>query len=318
MNYSENLEKVSDYSPIAIFGYNRPDHLARVLNSLAKNNDARDSEIYIFLDGPRQSDNLQTLKNVREVAEFASGFKSKEIIVRSSNFGLAKSIVTGVEHVLDYHESIIVIEDDLVLAPGFLKFMNAGLNYYRDEKRVGSIHGYQYPLSKPLVEPVFLRGADCWGWGTWRDRWELVSFNPSELINEIEKRDLTLEFSFGGQMPFFEMLKKLERGEIDSWAICWHASLFLRNLLTLYPPRSLVKNEGNDGTGVHSGVNSIFVTTISEESDWKLPTKIKADEAFTNLLGEFYGQYFGREQKFSRITNRMKYNLKRYLKVFSS
>ena len=51
----------------------------------------------------------------------------------------------------------------------------------------------------------------------------------------------------------------------DSWAIRWHASMFLENKLTLYPGTSFAKNIGNDGSGTHSESSNSFDTSLSEE-----------------------------------------------------
>ncbi len=313
MKYSESAANKMQLAPVAVFGYRRPDHLERVLRSLSNNLLASETQVYIFLDGPRETDNLESLLEVRKVAEGEYGFRSTQIISRESNLGLAKSIRSGVEFVLNLHNEIIVVEDDLVVGTGFLKFMNESLNFYLSCKKVASIHGYQYPLSEPLQTPVFLRGADCWGWGTWKDRWESVSFNTSELIKEFLDRGLVDDFNLSGNMPYFEMLNKLERGEIDSWAICWHASMFLHDSLTLFPPRSLVQNEGNDGSGIHSGTNLIFATNLSDEVNWDLPTLIEEDARFRKLMGGFYGSHFGRKLTFRRIFAKLKREYKRLI-----
>ena len=311
MNNSEIGPSKSNFAPVAVFGYNRPDLLERVLRSLSMNILAKDTQVYIFLDGPRGTDNVSTLMEVRNVAEQEYGFRNIQIISRESNFGLAKSIKAGIDHVFSLHDQIIVVEDDLVLAPGFLKFMNESLDFYKTHMKVASIHGYQYPLSEPIENPVFLRGADCWGWGTWKSRWETVSFNSTQLIKELVDRDLVNDFNLSGNMPYFEMLKKLERGEIDSWAICWHASMFLSDSFTLFPPRSLVQNEGNDGSGVHSGVNSIFATNSSKDTRWELPSIVEEDLRFKLLLGKFYGRHFGRRLTVHRVLAKLKREFER-------
>ncbi len=306
MNNSEFGPNKLHLAPVAVFGYKRPDHLERVLHSLSTNILARETQVYIFLDGPRVTDEMETLLEVRKVAEQKYGFRNTQIISRESNLGLAKSIRSGIEFVFTLHNEIIVVEDDLVLGPGFLKFMNESLNFYQNYRKVASIHGYQYPLAEPISSAVFLRGADCWGWGTWKNRWDTVCFDSSKLIKDLLDAGLVDDFNLSGNMPYFEMLKKLERGEIDSWAICWHASMFLNDSLTLFPPRSLVQNEGNDGSGVHSGTNLIFATNLSNDIQWELPLLIEEDARFKKLLGEFYGSHFGRRLTLPRVLDKLK------------
>jgi hypothetical protein len=49
------------------------------------------------------------------------------------------------------------------------------------------------------------------------------------------------------------MLKKQILKKNDSWAIRWHATIFLKNKYTLYPKNTYVNNIGLDGSGFHNG-----------------------------------------------------------------
>ena len=42
--------KKNDYSPIAIFTFNRPSHLKKLLNSLSTNEEIKYSDVYFFID----------------------------------------------------------------------------------------------------------------------------------------------------------------------------------------------------------------------------------------------------------------------------
>jgi len=47
------------------------------------------------------------------------------------------------------------------------------------------------------------------------------------------------------------MLERQMKGEVDSWAIRWYWTSFNAGGLTLFPPRSLVMNEGADSNATH-------------------------------------------------------------------
>src|SRR3546814_9462782 len=66
------------------------------------------------------------------------GFASVSVVRQPHNLGLAQSIIIGVTQMLEQHEAVIVIEDDLLLSPYFLKYMNDALYHYRDDQRVAS------------------------------------------------------------------------------------------------------------------------------------------------------------------------------------
>jgi len=241
-----------DFAAVAIFAYRRPEHLQRCLDALAANPQASGTELHLFLDGSRGDQDAEPVRQTRLVAASASGFGRVHIHERSINFGLARNIIEGVSELLEINDEVIVLEDDLVVSPHFLEYMNAGLKLYEGVDQVASIHGYVYPVSKPLPRTFFLRGADCWGWATWRRAWSTFETNGEALLARIESGGLARDFDWDGAYPFLRILRHQVRGKNDSWAIRWHASCFLQGMLTLYPGVSLVENHGFDGSGRHS------------------------------------------------------------------
>jgi len=180
------------------------------------------------------------------------GFAATHIVNRDSNYGLARNITAGVSEVLKIRDTVIVLEDDITVSPFFLRFMNEALGCYKGNPTVGSISGYCYPVTDPVPETYFIRGADCWGWATWRDRWQVYNPDGPALLRELKARNLCHAFDFDGAMGFVQMLKDQIAGRNDSWAVRWHASCYLRDMLILYPGRALAHNIGHDGSGTHS------------------------------------------------------------------
>lgn len=266
-------------APIAVFAFNRPGHLASCIASLAANPEARGSHLHVFCDGPRSAADLAGVGRVREVVKGISGFAAVTTVYRDENRGLAASIIDGVGQVLGAHDRVIVVEDDLLLSPHFLKYMNESLERYAANDRVASIHGYCYPVDRPLPETFFLRGADCWGWATWRRGW--VHFRPdgATLLAELRKLGLTRAFDLDGAYPFTQMLADQVAGRNNSWAVRWHASCFLDELLTLYPGRSLVQNIGNDASGTHSKATGRFDVDVARGPIHLQDIPIEQDEA---------------------------------------
>jgi hypothetical protein len=158
-----------------------------------------------------------------------------------------------------------VLEDDMLTSKYFLTFMNSALDYYINDYRVISIHGYVYPTHANLPEAFFLKGADCWGWATWKRGWGLFNPDGLSLLNELKHKKLIKEFDFNGSYKYSKMLEENIAGKNNSWAIRWHASAFLANKLTLYPGRSLVKNIGNDGSGTHCGSSNDLDAHLSDK-----------------------------------------------------
>ena len=285
-------------APIVVFGYNRPNHLLRCLDALLTNPESSESSLHIFIDGPKSGVDRALVDQCVEIARSVRGFRTLDVIVNTENLGLARSIRTGVDSVFDDHDKIIVIEDDIVPANSALSFLNRGLDTYLSSDKVASIQLYQYPIKVELEEPVFLRGADCWGWATWKSRWEKVEFDPEKLLNQLS--GVRNDFNLGGSARFYEMLQNLAVQSIDSWAICWHASMYLEDKLSLYPPKSLCLNIGSDGSGTHASSVDYFSVALGDSKEWLFPSEIEENLPYKKAMTYFYRRV-RLKSKFDRI-----------------
>lgn len=252
-------------APVALFAYMRPDHLRTTVTSLRENPEAARTHLTVFCDAPKKPEHAGGVEAVRQFADTIDGFASVTVVRRERNYGLAASIIDGVSRLTEAHGRVIVVEDDLLLSRHFLRYMNDALELYADDEQVASVHGYCYPVGRALPETFFLRGADCWGWATWRRAWAHFRADGPALLAELEQRGLTHEFDYDGQYGFTRMLRDQIAGRNDSWAIRWHASCYLAGLLTLYPGRSLVHNIGNDASGTHCDDRTDYAQTVATE-----------------------------------------------------
>ena len=252
------MNRPAALAPVILFCYMRPDHLARTVESLLRNAEAADTSLTVYCDAARKPEHQPQVETVRRYVESITGFASVTRVYRSANMGLARSIIAGVSDALRVYDSVIVLEDDLVLSPHFLAYMNRALRCYQDDPRVASIHGYCYPVRQALPDTFFLKGADCWGWATWSRAWAYFEPDGRHLLEQMVQRKLTHDFDFDGNYPYTRMLRGQIAGRNDSWAIRWHASCFLRDMLTLYPGRSLVENIGNDNSGTHCAPTEVY------------------------------------------------------------
>jgi hypothetical protein len=251
----------------------------------------------VYSDAARSPENLSLVGAVRTYLTTITGFRSIKVVYRPNNFGLSKSIIHGVTEVLKQFDRAIFLEDDMITSPYFLTYMNEALEKFSNDDRIVCIHGYVYPTTQSLPEAFFLKGADCWGWGTWKRGWEYFSEDGQFLLNELNRRKLIYSFDFNGAYPYSKMLKNQCEGANDSWAIRWYASAFLSSKLTLYPGRSLVSNIGNDNSGIHCA-KSVHLDTGISQSPIKLD-EIKIEESKQSR--KIFEIYF-RQQKKSWLT----------------
>ena len=276
-------------APICLFTYSRISHVKRTVQALLDNRLADSSDLIIFSDGAKSSDDQLAVNEVRAYLCTIKGFKSIEIYRRPYNFGLAASIIDGISKILNTYDKVIVLEDDLVTSKYFLEYMNSALDRFLEDERVISIHGYVYPTKSLLPEAFFLPGADCWGWATWKRGWGIFNADGQHLLDQLKIRKLERDFDFDGSFPFTKMLQDNIKGKNNSWAIRWHASAFLANKLTLHPGRSLVQNIGNDGSGTHCGGTSDFDIYLSSTPiDFNLVGKVESSKAGMDAFKKFY------------------------------
>lgn len=276
-------------APIVLFAYNRPDHLRRTLAGLQTCKQSCDSKLYVFSDAPRCPEHRQGVDEVRILLQSISGFSEVEVICRETNLGLGKSIIDGVSMVCARHGRVIVLEDDLVVAPGFLRYMNAALDRYADVPPVMQVSGYMFPVSTQLdCEETFLcRMATSWGWATWSRAWTCFEPDAKKLLAFMDNELMKVKFDLQGAYPYLRDLEACANGKLDVWGVRWYASMFLRNGLCLYPAKSLVHNIGLDGSGMHCGASTAFDVSLSQHVHWKLTDDLKESETGMTAICDF-------------------------------
>src|SRR6185436_7443354 len=305
-------------APIALFVYNRPFHTLRTLEHLEANFLASNSEIYIYSDGAKTSagpDDLQNIQEVRKIIRKKKWCGKVNIIESAVNLGLANSIIGGVTNVINQHEKIIVLEDDMVTSKWFLKFMNDFLNIYEPYEEIISATGYVYPAKKKLPEIFFLKGTFCWSWATWKRGWDIFEPDGKKLMNELNEKNLAYEFDFNGSYYYTQILKDQIEGKNDSWALRWHASAFLKNKMTLLPGNSLVQNIGNDGSGIHCTVSNHWETTLNTEQVHVKLIRRAEDTHAKKIIAEFFSSITGKPEKHVSNSNLLSQDLKNKVKA---
>ena len=296
------------YAPILLFVYNRPEHLKQLIASLQANAEAAQSMLFIYTDAARNKADEEQVNKVREVIRHIDGFTSIEVIERATNWGLARNIIGGVTEQIRRYGRVIVLEDDLVVAPYFLRFMNDALEAYKDEPQVGHIQACDFTQDASLPDTFLIKFTGSWGWATWERAWQHFNPDGQALLNELESRRLTRRFDFNGNYRFTRMLRRQVQGKNNSWAIRWNASLFLKDILSLNVGRSLVQNNGFDGSGTHCGGGNLYSSQL-----WMQPlpvekiTPICENEAARAAFARYYHRTNG---FWAKVIRRIKRTLK--------
>ena len=297
---------------IVCFVFRRPEHTRNMLASLARNSESQDLKTYVYCDGPRNAEDKKLVAEVVSIVQEFRAVLDLHLVVRTSNLGLAGSIAEGVSEILRRFEQVIVLEDDLVLSPFFLEFMLEALRTYSTTTNVISINGYFYPSSKALPETFFLRGTDCWGWGTWRRGWNLFDSDVDSVIAKLTAQNLMKKLNYGRGTFFSNMLIAVKRGTISSWAILWHAAGILNDSYSLFPGKSLVENFGNDGSGTHKSDGEVVSRVPAVSPVEVRPQRVQESRRGLSVVRKQFKSY-NRETRLRRIRKRV-FRQARYLR----
>lgn len=275
---------------IAVFAYNRSRHLQQVLEGLQNNSV---NELYIFQDGLCCESHRSEWEKVRETINGITWCKTK-CFFSDYNKGLARSIIEGIDVILSEKDAIIVLEDDCVPTSNYIEFMTQCFKKYVKDEKIYSISGYSYPVTLKGGEyDIYGCGRiSSWGWGTWKNRWNVYK-KDYELVTKMKRdkkasRNLAL---WGRDLE--DMLVGNVRGTCDSWAVFWALNVIAKGGICINPYKSLIRNIGLDGSGIHCGITDQYdVLCMNEEKKiFSLPDTVnvleETVEAFTPLFGSY-------------------------------
>ncbi len=272
-------------APVILFAFKRAYELKRTLAALQANYLTSETDLYVFVDGPRRTDEVQKVEAVRAVVDSITGFRRVHRTYSDLNIGCANSIIAGVSKVLKQHTAVIVIEDDVVTTPNFLDFMNQSLDQYADMPRVFSVGGYTFPFKRPngyTADGYFFQRTCAWGWAIWADRWQGVDWALTDFDAFMNDPAARQQFKAGGS-DRVRMLQRAKRREIDAWDIrlCYHE--FKVGGYTLYPTVSKTVNIGVDSPD--STTEVIYdryqpVLDSGQQRQFNLPKSVQTHAAY--------------------------------------
>jgi hypothetical protein len=286
-------------APVVLFVYNRPAHTLKTLEALEANDLSKETLLIIYADGPGENESVEKMERIRRTREIIRSFTwsgKVEIYEADTNNGLARSVINGVTKTINKYGKAIVLEDDLVVAKGFLQYMNNALDKYAGQEKVMQISGFMFPIEEhPRANSAFfLPVTTSWGWATWKRAWDKFDGNAKDYEQLKSNRKYAYKFDLNGTYPYTSMLiTQMEGTGVDSWAIRWWWSVFKEKGLVLYPGQALVENIGFGKDATHtSGSNELFGSANWNAERWidDFPAEPFADErVFKGLLKHLGG-----------------------------
>jgi acetyltransferase-like isoleucine patch superfamily enzyme len=295
-------------TPVLIIAYNRPDKFEKVLKSLLNCKESRETVLYISIDGPKKT-RLTDEKMREEIIEIANSmgeyFSDIILNVESGNLGLANHIVKAINWAFSFCENLIILEDDIeIVSDSFLHFMNTALNIFNSTD-IFQVSAYSYPINSEVVDNISgdifkVRALSCWGWGTWKSKWECYDSNINKHYDYWSRNDLRKkQFDILGNAYFYDQLKGNYNGDIYSWAVRWYSSWMKCGGFSIFPKFSLVQNIGMDGSGTftsHSLRYNVKMINYKVEN-WRISSG--ESEKLKILFNDYFKNVANIKQKYS-------------------
>lgn len=290
-------------APIILFAYNRPWHTEQVLMALKENELADQSELIIYVDGPKTDatpEQILQIEEVRHVVKKEQWCKNVEFCIAEKNIGCRDSIIKGITEVMKNKDAVIVLEDDIVTSKYFLLFMNKCLEFYQNTKSVFSISGMNLPSNRMQLPNdyeydvfVSLRQLNS-GWATWSDRWNLIDWNLDFIPDFLQNKEFVESYSRGGD-DLIPMLLDQLAGRSDAWDIQFTYNHFINHSVSIIPRYSYVDNIGGDGSGVHHlDTNEIWRFNLNKAL--KSPRLLSVIYEDKRIINAFYNAFCAKKR----------------------
>ena len=176
------------------------------------------------------------------------------MIRHSKNYGARGNFDFLYNQVKEAFDSYISTEDDNEFSPNFLEYMNKGLEKYKDDERVFSICGYNYPVDMSGYNKNIycFHGCAAWGLGKWVHKF------PSLTLKDVHRMVMNplniLKVLYKAPDIFITLMIMLRKKKLfgDTSYVFYSV---VNNKVSIFPTISKVRNWGHDGTGIHGMIH---------------------------------------------------------------
>ena len=297
-------------TPIVLFGFNRPEKLKQLLERVVTEPITR---VFVYCDGPRGAEDEELCEATRQAAEeFANQFPVT-VRTRPENYGITKNLVCAVSEVLSEFRQAMFFEDDVHPRPGCLGFLDRALEAYRFRQEIFSIGCYHRPVSDLELPMTFLSPRfNCWGWATWRDRWQQLQ--EPVLQNQLPWQEFYEVPTTAGQDLRERFRQHLLKGKTMEWDTLTALWCLKQGWYQVQPKEVAVTNVGFDNTGIHCRTNDsskeCFQSSFLGDDYWEMDGAITPNQELVNAVEATYDD--PNITLLRRIRRRVEYQVRRF------
>ena len=292
-------------APVVIFAYKRPNHIRKCLDSLSDNLDAKDTVVFICLDGPKPGDEKHVEEVRHTILEIVEKklFKDTILLISDVNTNAIFSINCR-KDILSHYKVLISLEDDVIVSKNFLKYMNHCLKKYNNRRDIFAISAYMPIFTSDIIteNDIFLsKKFTNYGFAVWDHSGYAQALDLNKNAYSLLLKDfrlyikLLLRFpkvaSFSLRQMFFDNTGHMIRGDA---LLCLYMTI--HDKFCIFPAMTMSSNIGFDGSGTHAPKSNKYHFKLTD-FDPKIEN-LQYSRTFDQLL---FKHYDGRRSNLSYI-----------------
>ncbi len=262
---------------ILILGFNRPEYVQRRVNELGPNPPFR---VHISIDGGISSETYESFSSIEKRLDkeyFSMDYKD-------TNLGLVKHVTGAISTLLNEHQYVIVVEDDVQISVNFISAVAQNL-MENDDPRIATWGGYS-----PIKGTRALERFNCWresfyfsawGWGISRDHWSYYTtdIHFEHLDQELRYSKTWKQLTSFQKRVWKSRFKKVSNNPNFTWDYQMQYMTFKYDFLHMHPIMRLTDNQGFDdvrSTNTKSsrprwmGKAGVACTPIKHKRAWRV------------------------------------------------
>lgn len=244
-------------SPVLLIGFNRPDLLRRVIDSLRE---VAPTRVYLAVDGPRPNrpDELSRVQECRSLVDEINWGAEVRTLFQEENLGCGRGVTAAITWFFDSEDEGIILEDDILADASFFQFCDELLERYRNDARVFAISGCNFVppefQSHPEQAYRFSQIPHIWGWATWRRSWNQHRLDIAGWRKRLPPRRLWARsgHSLAGALYWATTFELLARKQVDTWDGQFVYASMRANSWTATSNVNLVRNLGFGEEATHT------------------------------------------------------------------
>lgn len=219
-----------------------------------------------------------------------------QTLYRGTNLGLADAVIQGITWFFDHVEAGVILEDDCLPAPDFLRFAGELLELYANDDRVMHISGLNMaPEARADGYSYFFAAVGhIWGWATWRRAWRLYDVTMADWPS------MRHEFGFTASPLRRALGRKFastHAGRKVTWARLWYYTTIRHQGLAVIPAVNLIENVGFGGDATHTtGGRHPLRRQASPDMTFPLrhPPDVTPDAGYERHLAKYHSGSYAR------------------------